>query len=778
MSIATRLMLGASLLTIITVLVTSGITGWQILGRSTEVVEHSVEQQFQAIAAGRRSSIRTYLDSHRDLLLSTANTRMTQEAIYALVRPFGSYRYEVSAPPVGVLQESMRNWYAEHYQPLYAERTHGGKAPYADWVTRTSYEGLLLQYFYMLGNPNPVEVMARMDDRADATIYGQQHRRYHASFRELSERYGYHDLMLVDASTLNVIYSVAKGPVFGSSLRDGPFAATALGDLARTLAADPRPGQFEVSPFSRFAGYFNAHVAFFGVPVYHPDYSPDKPLGFLVAQLPTEGFTRIMTADRSWGEIGLGESGDAYLLDTEGRLITEPRPLLTDAPAALLRLASSNQLDNATEIAHHQELNGRFRFRSPAVGAAISGRSGLGPQSNLFGDTVLMSWEPLRFGEQTYVLITEQSFAETHGAVASLQREVLIVTALVVCALGTMAALASWLLTRVITGPLNALTRAIVEIARERDLTARLPERRTDEVGQMSRALNQLFYTFAELVAGIRTSAETTVVASDQSSAISRECREATQRQQIGLAALDQQSALLQAALEAITHLVGEAAAQAVQADQDAEHGRRSVDEVSVQIRQLSEEVSVSCESMRELSQAADDIMSVIDTIENIAEQTNLLALNAAIEAARAGDHGRGFAVVADEVRRLSRSTQDATGQIQSMLDRLRRTVSEASAGLQREEQSAARCLSGIAQAERLLSTIRAQVNGITQATQHIDQTLQAENRRACNMGDALAEIHHDAERTAAAMRELASTAQTQVQIARQGRDAAAVFRT
>lgn len=778
MSIATRLMLGASLLTIIAVLVASGITGWQILGRSTEVVEHSVEQQFQAIAAGRRSGIGTYLDSHRDLLLSTANTRMTQEAIYALIRPFASYRYEVTAPPAAALQESMRGWYAEHYQPLYAARTQGNSAPYADWVTRTSYEGLLLQYFYMLGNPNSVEAMAMMDDRADATIYGQQHRRYQASFREIGERYGYHDLMLVDASTLNVIYSVAKGPVFGSSLRDGPFAATALGDLARTLAADPRPGQFEASPFSRFAGYFNAHVVFFGVPVYHPDYSPDKPLGFLVAQLPADGFTRIMTADQSWGEIGLGETGDAYLLDAQGRMITEPRPMLVNAPVALRRLDISSEVGNSAEIIRYQELNGRFHFKSPAVDAALSGRSGLGPQTNPFGEIVLTSWEPLRIGEQTYALLTEQSFAETHGAVASLRQEVQMVTALVVCFLGTLAALASWLLTRVITGPLNGLTRAIVDIARKRDLTARLPERSGDEIGEMSRALNQLFATFAELVTGIRTSAEATVVASDQSGAISRECREATQRQRAALATLDEQSASLQAALASITQRVGDASEQAAQADRDAERGRQSVNVVSAQIRQLSDEVSESCGSMRELTQAAGDIMSVIDTIENIAEQTNLLALNAAIEAARAGEHGRGFAVVADEVRRLSRSTQEATGQIQSMLDRLRKTVAEASTGLQREEQSAALCLNGAARAEQLLTTIREQVTGITQATRYIDQALQAENNRARAMGGALAAIHHDADQTAGAMSELASTAHAQVEIARQGRDAAAVFRT
>ncbi len=64
------------------------------------------------------------------------------------------------------------------------------------------------------------------------------------------------------------------------------------------------------------------------------------------------------------------------------------------------------------------------------------------------------------------------------------------------------------------------------------------------------------------------------------------------------------------------------------------------------------------------LNRAADDIENFVSTVSRIAEQTDLLALNAAIEAARAGAAGRGFAVVADEVRKLAEQAQRAADDV------------------------------------------------------------------------------------------------------------------
>ncbi len=65
--------------------------------------------------------------------------------------------------------------------------------------------------------------------------------------------------------------------------------------------------------------------------------------------------------------------------------------------------------------------------------------------------------------------------------------------------------------------------------------------------------------------------------------------------------------------------------------------------------------------AMNEISQSSEQIQNIISVIEGISGQTNMLALNASIEAARAGDQGRGFAVVAGEIGSLATNTKDAT---------------------------------------------------------------------------------------------------------------------
>ena len=213
----------------------------------------------------------------------------------------------------------------------------------------------------------------------------------------------------------------------------------------------------------------------------------------------------------------------------------------------------------------------------------------------------------------------------------------------------------AWHIYRTISGGLGNIEHTLERVSASLDLSAAMPVERMDEVGRTATAFNKFLERIVDVIATVRTSADTVSVAAAQISAGNADLSVRTEQQASSLEETASSLEELTSAVRQNTDNARQANTLAVSASDVARKGGAVVAQV--------------VGTMGSINESAKKIADIIGVIDGIAFQTNILALNAAVEAARAGEQGRGFAVVATEVRNLAQRSAAAAKEIKGLIE-------------------------------------------------------------------------------------------------------------
>lgn len=274
-----------------------------------------------------------------------------------------------------------------------------------------------------------------------------------------------------------------------------------------------------------------------------------------------------------------------------------------------------------------------------------------------------------------------------------------------------------------IVHPLKKAVKRAEEMASGTLVRNEHPSDRKDEIGTLENAFDQLVDKLRDIMQDVSTSSLALTDAANDLNRITDESTQMVGTQRTETAHISNAIHEIQSTAVHVSESTTEASQAAHNAESAADNSMRIVHSTITTIEALAQEISQSSNTITDLKQNTDEINNILNVILGIAEQTNLLALNAAIEAARAGEQGRGFAVVADEVRHLAQNTQNATQQIEAMIQQLQTGTTQAVEAMKHSHERSTNAVSQVREEGTTLSDISQAISQIRTMNDAISAT-------------------------------------------------------
>lgn len=445
-----------------------------------QLINVSVEEQLVSVRDTRIEALQNGVERIESRVSALAATPSVVTALEELSAEYRQIDDDVSPEQVAGLTQI----YDDEFLPPFVDA--GADVDAAELVP-ASAAGRYVQQRYIAENPNGFDERGLLDDAGDGSRYSAAHAEHHPVMRDLMESIGGSDLLLVDPNTLEVVYTVAKRIDLGTDGLTWPPISGGVTENVRGIErvleqlSSVAVGETIVSDMTFYIPTRGQPVLFVAAAVR----SGSNVVGAIVTQVPVSALTNSMTAGQNWELLGLGDTGEAFIVGSDGTMRSEPRAWIEDQTDYARRYVETTGDQDGADII--ETVGSPVLIQAvdnSAVSAALAGDEFTGTVTNYLGTEVLAVSGPAQVPGLNWAVIVEQHTSEANSALQELVRAILLVLVVLLPTIGVIG----WLLARTLTRPAQRLVGAAARIA-DGHLDTEIEDLGRNELGDLGRQL-------------------------------------------------------------------------------------------------------------------------------------------------------------------------------------------------------------------------------------------------------------------------------------------------
>jgi PAS domain S-box-containing protein len=454
--------------------------------------------QLTAVREMKAQQVEDYFKTISNQIVTFSESRTIVQAMRAFSDAFTRLKIEAMADHGA--EEAADPELIAYYRDQFFARLRPNTLGELDGVEAGSFipkapQARHLQELYLAENPNPTGGKQRLDDAGDGSTYSTVHRVYHPIIRSFLEKFDYYDIFLIDPKTGEIVYSVFKEVDYGTSLLTGPYKDTNFARVFRA-ARDAAAGDLvRLEDFEPYYPSYNAPASFIASPIF----DREKMIGVLAFQMPAERINDIMTSHEAWKDVGLGESGETYIVADDFLMRNQSRFLIEDREGYLSMIRSIGVPEETVRrIDAFNSSIGLQRVDTRGTREALSGHVNTEIFPDYRGIPVLSSYRPLLVPDVNWAIMSEIDEAEAFGPVEALKNRMLLLMGLFLAAIVGI----SFVFAKTMTRPIKILTAKADQLAKG-DLGVMIDVRGGDEISHLARSFDVMRDALRELIEGL-----------------------------------------------------------------------------------------------------------------------------------------------------------------------------------------------------------------------------------------------------------------------------------